>query len=85
MNELRDLHKAFCERARLFARDQAEILNSFDLMDEGENPIMPLFREMNEELAQIELRLNVWQTYVFEGKSSTFAINKILETATVQQ
>ena len=46
MSELRTLHESFCERARLFAKDQAEILNSFDLLDEGEDPIAPLLSEL---------------------------------------
>ena len=48
MSELRTLHESFCERARLFAKDQVEILNSFDLLDEGEDPIAPLLSELTE-------------------------------------
>ena len=47
MSELRTLHESFSERARLFAKDQAEILNSFDLMEEGDDPIVPLLSDLS--------------------------------------
>ena len=50
MNELRSLHESFSERARLFAKDQAEILNSFDLMEQGNDPLTPLYDELCLEL-----------------------------------
>jgi len=46
MSELRQLHSEFCHRAQLFASDQSDILNSFDLMDEGESPLMPIFADL---------------------------------------
>ena len=45
MGELCNLHEQFCIRARLFAKDQADILNSFDLMEQGEDPITPLLAD----------------------------------------
>lgn len=35
MTDLRVLHETFCHRARLFTKDQAEILDQFDLVGEG--------------------------------------------------
>ena len=51
MNELRQLHQSFCERATLFAKDQSDILNSFDLMvEQGQDPIEPLTTELSLSL-----------------------------------
>ena len=47
MSDLRTLHESFCQRARLFVKDQAEILNSFDLMQESEDPLKPMYRELS--------------------------------------
>lgn len=80
MNELRTLHSTFCERANLFAKDQAEILNSFDLMDKGRDPIEPMLSELTSELKKIETQINLWYLHVFEGRSSGFAIRKIMES-----
>lgn len=85
MNQLNTLHATYSERGRLFAQDQADILNSFDLMDEGDNPIKPLYTELSIELEQLEMRLQVWLANVFEGNSSSFAITKILESNNAQQ
>ena len=74
------MHETFSERARLFAKDQADILNSFDLLDEGDNPIGPLLTGLMLEIEKIELRMQVWLAHVFEGKSSSFAITRILES-----
>lgn len=80
MSELRTLHESFCERARLFARDQAEILNSFDLMEEGDDPIQPLLKDLSEQLTRLETQINLWYLHVFDGKSSGFAIKRILDS-----
>ena len=80
MTELKQLHEAFSERARLFAKEQAEILNSFDLMEAGADPIHPLMTELETELKRIETQINLWYLHVFEGRSSGFAIKKIMES-----
>lgn len=80
MNELRHLHADFCERAQLFAREQGDILNSFDLMDQGDSPLKPIFTDLCVQLESLEMRVQAWQTYVFEGRSSGFAISKILDS-----
>ena len=33
MRDLKALHEEFCQRAKRFAKEQAEILNNFDLME----------------------------------------------------
>ena len=50
MSDLRTLHESFCQRARLFVKDQAEILNSFDLMQESEDPLKPMYSELSQQL-----------------------------------
>ena len=82
MGQLSELHDAFCMRARLFAQDQAEILNSFDLLEEGDDPIMPLLEDLSGTLKRLETEINLWQIHVFEGHSSGFAIRKILDSQT---
>lgn len=54
MNELRQLHQSFSERATLFAKDQSDILNSFDLMvvEQGQDPLEPLTTELSLNLQQ---------------------------------
>ena len=60
MNELRILHEHFCERARLFANDHTQILNSFDLMEQGEDPLTTMFNGLCSEYKKIEVQINVW-------------------------
>ena len=80
MSELRKLHVEYIERAKLFAKDQSDILNEFDVMvDQGQDPLQPLTSEMYLNLQQLIAKINLWQINVFEGKSSGFAIKKIME------
>ena len=80
MNDLVKLHEEFCERARLFSRDQAEILNQFDLVGSGQDPLAPLLSDLNKQLRKLDAQINLWYIHVFEGNSSGFALKKIMES-----
>ena len=85
MNELRSMHKSFCERACLFANDQADILNEFDLMGKGDDALRPLYEELCSEYSKLNTKIRLWEIHVFQGDSSGFALKRIIEEQSYAQ
>jgi len=48
IEKLKEMHKSFCARLSTFASEYAEVLDEFDLIEEGD-PVADLYREMKLE------------------------------------
>ena len=76
MTRLGRLHAEYCNKAVLFAREQSEILDQFDMLED--DALSPVRTELAQKISKIDLQINSWLIHVFRGDSSGLALKTIL-------